>query len=231
MASHLYKALSPQVNVTMVNPRSLYGLNTSSDLIILAVADNAITEIAEKIKGTDTLVAHTAGSIPMSTLEKYFQNYGVFYPFQTFTKDVALDYSEIPVFIEASSIENAEKLKKVANLFTQHVHQADSEKRKQLHLASVFACNFTNAMARAAEIILKDGEMDFQVVVPLMKQTLGKLSLLSPVKAQTGPAQRGDSIVIENHLKMLADKPDLKKIYEDVSAFIINSKTKDCYEK
>ena len=220
VASHLYTALKEKTKVVLVNPRTLENLPDNSELILISVRDNAIHEVVNKLMPTNTIIAHTSGSIPMSVLEGKTKHFGVFYPLQTFTKDVEMPYDDIPVFIEGSNPYTVEMLKQFASLFSTNIREADSEGRKQLHLASVFACNFTNALAAIAEDLLKDSGIDFSALLPLMKQTVKKLGKLTPKEAQTGPARRRDTKVMETHLKMLESKPDLQKIYSLLSAQI-----------
>ena len=220
VALHLYKALKGKTDVALVNPHTMEGFPENTDITLISVSDNAIEEVSKKIPPSDAVIAHTAGSVPMEILSGQNKDYGVFYPLQTFTKDVDLNYKEIPVFIEGSSTEVTEKLKKTASLFSEDVREADSETRKKLHLASVFANNFTNALAGVSQDILKDTDITFSALIPLMKQTVNKLGFLSPREAQTGPAARGDSKVINSHLEMLRDKPELQEIYSKMSNLI-----------
>lgn len=221
VASHLYKALEGKTEVALVNPHTLEDLPAEADIILICVSDSAIKSVIERLPESDALVSHTAGSIPMEIFSEKFKNYGVFYPLQTFTKGIELDYKKIPVFIEGSSPEVSLKLKKLAASFSEDVREADSGKRKSLHLASVFACNFTNALAGIAEYILREADLDFSAIRPLMRQTLDKLENISPKMAQTGPAARGDFNVIDAHMKMLENHPELQEIYSNLSDYII----------
>lgn len=220
VAVHLYKALSDKVPTLLINPHTLEGLPKDADIILIAVADKAIEEVAGKIKNKNSVVAHTSGSIPMDVLKNVGKNIGVFYPLQTFSKGREINYKEIPLFLEGNSSEIIFKLKKLGSLFTNNIYEADSAKRKKLHLASVFACNFTNALASVSEKLLENTGYDFKVLHPLMKETIQKLETLSPGEAQTGPAVRKDEKVIEDHKKMLEDQPDLKLLYSIFSDYI-----------
>ena len=231
VASHLFNALKDKTNVCLVNPHTLEGFPMDPEIILISVSDNAIGEVLDKLPETSAIVAHTAGSIPMDILKDKTEKYGVFYPLQTFTKDTPLDYSEIPVFIEGSSPEIESKLRNLAALFSQNIHVASSEVRKNLHLASVFACNFTNALAGVSENILQDSGLSFKVLLPLMKQTLAKLENLSPKEAQTGPAVRGDTNVINAHLQMLESNPALQQLYLTLSHLINPSLNKTLFNK
>lgn len=220
VACHLFEALKDKEDVRLVNPRNLDGFPENPDIVLLCVSDNAIEEVAAKLPDTEAIVAHTSGSMPMATLNRFGDRAGVLYPLQTFTKGIELNYDEISVFIEGSSKETKEKLISLANLFSSDVREADSETRKKLHLASVFSCNFPNALAGISEELLKDTGIDFRVVLPLMKQTVKKLEKLSPKEAQTGPAVRGDNQVINKHLQMLNQNPKLREVYKQLTEII-----------
>lgn len=224
VATHLYAALQTKKKVCIVNPHTLKELPEEAELYLICTVDSAIGEIASKLPQTDAIIAHTSGSVPMKELEGINKNIGVFYPLQTFTKEIKLNYKEIPVLIEGSSPEVIEKLKNIALLFSEDVRTADSETRKKLHLASVFACNFTNAMAGISLDILQNSNLDFSILHPLIKQTVSKLSFLSPSEAQTGPARRRDNKVIETHISMLQERPDLQELYKLMTNIIQHDK-------
>lgn len=220
VASHLKKALEDKTEVMMINPHTLANIPDESEIIIICVSDKAISEVAGKLSYSDKIVVHTSGSVPMDILKATTSNIGVFYPLQTFSKGLEMNYDDIPVFIEASNPDTKERLKKLAALITEDIREADSETRKKLHLASVFACNFTNALARISEDLLKDSGLDFSTLLPLMRQTVKKLEKLSPSQAQTGPAVRKDKGIISTHLQMLENKPEIKRLYHDITNLI-----------
>lgn len=225
VASHLFKALSKAgADVCIVNSRTLEGLPSSTDVALIAVKDMAIAEVAARLKGKAGTIAHTSGSTPMEVLKDSAPAYGVFYPMQTFTKGVELDYSDIPFFIEGSDTATADTLSRIAASISDSVVAADSERRRLLHLASVFACNFSNHLVAIADEILKGDGMDYRMLLPLLRQTVKKLETLSPAEAQTGPAARLDFKIMNRHIEMLQDRPVLREIYEDLSADIIRSR-------
>ncbi|MCH5225581.1 MAG: DUF2520 domain-containing protein [Muribaculaceae bacterium] len=223
VASHLHKALEGITDVTIVNPHTLEELPEKNDIILISVADSAIVDVVNRLPPTDAVIAHTAGSIPMKAVEGKSPNFGVFYPLQTFSKDIPLDYSIIPIFIEGSTPKSIETLKRLAHLISNNVTIADSETRKRLHLASVFACNFTNALAGIGAQILAENGLDISTLLPLMRQTVEKLEKLTPQEAQTGPAARRDKTVVETHLKMLEFDPQLQNIYSLLSERIMKT--------
>lgn len=224
---HLSEAFKDKAEVINVNPHTLAGLDVDADLTIISVTDTVIPSILEHLPSLRGIVAHTSGSTGIEVLEKAecrkFNSYGVFYPLQTFTKGKALDYSKIPFFIEGSDDETEEKLMQVAEMVSGNVVRADSEKRKALHIASVFACNFANHLWTIAEDYLKAHDLDLSMLLPLIEETCGKIETLSPEKAQTGPAVRNDSLIISNHIEMLKkENNDNWRIYQMLSESIIN---------
>lgn len=188
-------------------------INVDADLYIIAVSDDAITDIAQKLCLKNQLIVHTAGSIPMSVFHGQFKNYGVIYPLQTFTRSREIQFHEVPVCIEANNPDNFEKLFRLAQLISRKVLSLNSEKRATLHLAAVFACNFVNHMYSVAEQILKKNDMDFSILHPLIIETAMKAVSMKPLDAQTGPAVRNNRNLMNKHLKMLEKDPALREIY------------------
>jgi len=165
---------------------------------------------------------HTAGSVSMAVFQEKKEKYGVFYPFQTFSKAKQLDFKKIPVFIEASHPEVEAVLCALASSVSNEVHQINSEQRLKLHIAAVFACNFVNHLYHVASDMLKSADLPFEVLKPLILETAGKVMQLTPEEAQTGPAKRNDTGVINKHLDALSESPDLRKIYQELSDMILN---------
>ena len=199
---------------------NLQSLNKDADLYLISVSDNAVEELTSQLSLKDKLTVHTSGSIPLEILNKVSVNHGVFYPLQTFSKSREVDFSNIPICVEANSAENLEKLKSVAKTLSNNIYEVDSEQRKVLHLAAVFACNFPNFMYTIADKILRDSDIDFDILRPLIKETAEKIQDVKPAEAQTGPAIRNDEKILSGHMEMLNDFPQLKELYKLISAEI-----------
>lgn len=191
-----------------------------ADLYFTALKDAAFHEVLSGTNLYGKTIIHCSGSLPMSALKEYTSSYGVFYPLQTFTRGVPVDFSQIPVFIESSSEEVKDKLTIMAGRLNAAVHYADSRQRLSLHIAAVFACNFVNHFYTVASAILEKHQLDFSLIHPLMKETLRKATVMPPFAAQTGPAVRFDTNIITRHLEALQGDPDLRNIYEIVSQHI-----------
>lgn len=191
-------------------------------LYIVSLKDTALVELLpEIILGKEKgLWVHTAGSIPMNVWEGQIERYGVFYPMQTFSKQRKVDFSDIPIFVESNSAEDTRFLKDIAAVLSERVYEATSEQRKSLHLAAVFTCNFTNHMYTLAADLLEKYELPFEVMLPLIDETARKVHELNPHLAQTGPAIRYDKNVINNHLQMLVDEPQIQELYRLISESI-----------
>lgn len=192
-----------------------------ADIVITAVSDDALPTVARKLAAhySDALLVHTAGSVPMNIWADAAANrYGVFYPMQTFSKGKSVDFSRLGIFIEASDDEGYMQLESLAGSLTRMVHRATSGQRAYLHIAAVFACNFTNAMySMAAELLEKEG-LPFGAMLPLIDETAAKLYHLAPSDAQTGPAARGDKEILARQRAMLDG--EYRDVYDLVSGYI-----------
>lgn len=219
VGSHLYNAFKEKFDTTLIDSRNPQNLNPS-DIAIVCVKDDAIKEVVQNLKGKARIIAHTSGSLPMEILNSYSTDYGVFYPLQTFTKNVDLCYHNIPFFIEGNNQHTVEVLRELANAISGKVKECSSEERKKLHLSAVFACNFSNALFTVAHKLLDSADISFDMLLPLIKQTVDKLDKLSPEAAQTGPAVRNDSFIISRHLEMLQNEPKLAEIYRLITELI-----------
>ena len=194
-------------------------LRDEADIYIFSVKDSVLCELISEVCKSrgDKLFLHTAGSMPMSCFEGKALHYGVFYPMQTFSKTKDVDFERIPVFIESNSIETEDVIRSLANKLTQRVIRLSSADRKYLHLAAVWACNFTNYCYTVASDILGEHGIPFDVMLPLINETTEKIQKISPKEAQTGPAVRGDRNVMSKQLELMNGKEDLQELYKMLS--------------
>jgi predicted short-subunit dehydrogenase-like oxidoreductase (DUF2520 family) len=194
------------------------------DLVVLCVTDSAISSISKDLS-PNSFVVHTSGSKPMNILSRH-AHHGVVYPFQTFSKDSNLAFSDVPVFLEADSDGSLLLLKEVAEQITRNVRVLNSEQRLKLHLAAVFANNFSNHMYTIAKEILDDAGIPFPILNHLIEETTFKaVRSGEPSTVQTGPAIRHNLDVMEQHKDILVNKPLWQKIYTFVSASIMERET------
>ena len=197
-------------------------LHKHAHIYICALKDDALLQLIPTLTkcNPDALWLHTAGSIPMGVWQNYADRHGVFYPLQTFSKHREVDFKEIPLFVEANNEDDRTLIDLLAHSLTDKVYHASSEGRKQLHLAAVFACNFTNHLYALADELLSKWGLPFEAILPLIDETAKKVHQLKPHEAQTGPAVRHDNEVMEKQRQMLADMPDVQQIYNMLSESI-----------
>ena len=190
----------------------------SADLIIVSINDDAISNIISQIK--NTAIVHTSGSIGLNVFKEQFSNYGVFYPLQTFNKEVDINISEIPFCIEGNSLEFEKQLTEIAKALSNNVVKMNSQQRKQLHIAAVFACNFSNHMYSIADDLLAKNDIDFKILLPLIRKTITNLESNKPKEVQTGPAKRKDAAIIQEHIATIKEK-EIKELYHKITTNII----------
>ncbi|MDD2798925.1 MAG: DUF2520 domain-containing protein [Bacteroidales bacterium] len=196
-------------------------IDETADLYIFSVKDDALPTVLGQMKPNNGLWVHTAGSVPISIFESYTDKFGAFYPLQTFSKKREVNFSLIPIYIESHSAKQLAHLKTLAHSISETVIEASSEQRKQIHLAAVFACNFTNRMYAIAAQLLEEKGLDFTQLLPLIDETASKVHELHPKDAQTGPAIRFDEKIINKHIDSLKDG-ELKLLYYSLSENIYN---------
>ncbi len=192
----------------------------ATDICIICVKDEVIEKVASKINLTNSLIVHTSGTTNMEVLSKHSQR-GVFYPLQSFNKNKDINFSDVPLCIEANTSENIKKLNSLAHILSSKVYHISSVQRKKIHLAAVFVNNFVNHLYTIGEDICNTNDIPFDLLHPLIQETAQKISSDSPLNLQTGPAIRKDTTTIEAHINMLSEKQ--KDIYTLLSSAITNT--------
>jgi len=198
-------------------------INITADIYIIAVNDDAISTVVKQLKLNNKIVVHTSGSVEMELLKSASKNYGVFYPLQTFSKNNKTNFETIPICIEASNKATLTTLLLLAKSISSNVQKINSEQRKVIHLAAVFACNFSNHLYTIASTILTSTNLSLNILKPLIEETANKIKNNSPAEMQTGPAMRDDKKTMDKHLKMLSDKKEYQKLYKLMSKSIKDS--------
>lgn len=191
-------------------------LRQDADFYLICMPDRAIGDVLDLIPSKAS-VAHTAGSVSIDVLARFARR-GVVYPLQTFTKGVAVDLRQVPLFIEGDTRTFAESI-------SDTVIEMSSADRLKLHLGAVLACNLVNALYAAAARV---SGVDFGLYKALIEQTARKAAgVADPADVQTGPAVRGDRQTVEKQHELLAGDENLQRIYDLISQRIweISKKT------
>lgn len=222
--------LANEIGVSYIT--DLQEINPNADLYILAVRDAAIEVVAEKIRRrldthfkhkAEPLVVHTSGATPTTLLQTFFKYYGVFYPLQTFSIDRPITFHTLPICVDAAQTSDLDVLFKLAKTLTPKVYHISNEQRQILHVTAVMVNNFSNHLYTIAHDILQQENIDFNILKPLINETVNKIQQHPPAAMQTGPAKRNDDSTIQRHLTYLKKYPDYRKVYEILTASILKS--------
>lgn len=239
VAQHLIKVMQIAANVNLVqvfarNKESVlhliaedkitsdYNAIKEADVYIISVSDNAIAEVAVNLPFQNRLVVHTSGTSELSVLDAKNRK-GVFYPLQTFSKSKEIDFTSIPICLEAENGEDFKTLQSLSQNISEKVFAISSKQRKSLHVAAVFVCNFVNHMYTIGNQICEEHNVPFEVLQPLIMETAQKISTLKPEDAQTGPALRNDTKTINKHLEFLQES-NYQELYKLLTQSIQNVK-------
>ncbi len=194
-----------------------------ADWLLLAVRDDAIGEVAAGLAPYvgQALATHTSGATPGTVLAPHFRRFGVFYPLQSFSSEREPDWSTIPLCVDAVDPSDLIFLEKMAIQLGARAWRINDEQRAALHVAAVFANNFVNHCYTVAEQLLAEKGLPFELLYPLMTETLAKALAHSPAQMQTGPARRGDQATLQRHLDLLAEHPEWQAMYNIISQSIL----------
>jgi len=211
--------LSTQVKAMATDDISQLPLK--ADAFILSVKDDVLPKlITQLIQGRENqFFFHTAGSVPMSVFGAV-PHHGVLYPMQTFSKERQVDFARVPIFIEGSDRQTQTMAHQLAETLSTQVFELSSEARRYLHLSAVFACNFSNHCYALSSCLLAKYGIPFSVMLPLIDETAEKVHTIAPQEAQTGPAVRYDTSVLNAQRAMLEDEPLMQQLYDLMSESI-----------
>ncbi|MDR2010150.1 MAG: DUF2520 domain-containing protein [Bacteroidales bacterium] len=219
---HIEKAgkLAKEINAEAIS--SIKDIDTDIDACFFMLSDTGIIETVGQMKKNNKILVHTAGSLSMNIFKSKTDNFGVFYPFQTFTKEMPIDFSNVPACLEASNRATFNFLKEIAEKLKCKVYEINEEKRQYLHLSGVFACNFMNHCIFLGNKVLEDHGIDREIIKPLLEQSFKKILAIGAEKSQTGPAKRNDKVIIDKHLELLKDDKRMSDIYKILTESIMN---------
>lgn len=198
----------------------LKSLVPDADAYIISVRDDVIADVIAATPDNGALWVHTSGSKPINLFAGHRKRYGVLYPMQSFSRQMVTPLDEVHFFIEACDALTLADVRLLGELLSRYVAEANSDQRRQLHVAAVFSCNFANHLWTLADEVLTDAGLSFNAMKPLIRTTVEKLDRLTPALSQTGPAVRHDAQVIDSHLAMLDG--DKREIYRMLTESIIN---------
>lgn len=189
------------------------------DLILLAVSDDAIAEVAAALPQTNAVVAHTAGALGYELLAPHVHG-GVLWPIQSLSHGAAMDLRDVPLVVDAKDDHTRKVLKDLSGRISEVVLELPLDQRQRVHLAAVLTSNLTVWLVREAQRLLREQKLPPSLLTPLWKATAAKVAMFGPDSALTGPARRGDVRTMEHHLELLKQDPDLHAVYSLLSGQI-----------
>ena len=195
-------------------------LDEDANIYLLAVTDDALYDLALDLRLQGALVIHTSGTTPLSVLKPISRRHGVLWSPQTFVRDIAMDYKRLPLCVEGCSPEVEVAIEELASAISTCVYHLDYEQRRRAHIASVMVSNFVGAVNAAAQEYMQANDLDFEMLRPLAEQTLRKWDYGNLWHQMTGPAIRHDDSTIAAQRRLLADHPDLLKMYDMMTEII-----------
>lgn len=209
------KELAVAINAKPIDDLNV--INSKSDIYIIAVKDDAIELVAQQLSANPTLknklVVHTSGAASSQLLAKHFKNYGIFYPLQTFSKNKKVSFKNIPICIDAPNKKDLKFIKKIGKRISNKVSVVNDTERAILHVAAVIVNNFTNHLFHLGQTIVEQENISFDLLKPLIEETVRKIEKNAPLEMQTGPARRGDQKTLKKHLTYLQKFPEYAHLY------------------
>lgn len=204
----------------------LTDLKNDVDVVLIAVNDDAIPEVVKQIRADSrSTILHTSGATPLHILDSFSYS-GVIYPPQSIKKDTFLDFKKLPLGIEANNKEVEQMLFSVFSELSSHLFHCNSQQRLALHISSVFVNNFSNTLYQIASDILKENELSFDLLKPIVLKTAEMIQDHAPSEVQTGPAVRNDTKTISTHLEFLKENTQWREIYQLLTDEIIKQSQK-----
>ena len=215
------KKLQKRLYNAEINPSFDFS-DSEAEIFFICISDDAIEEVAQEIAlPENAVIVHTSGSQSISKLGYVATEYiGVFYPLQTFTKNKQVEFDDIPILIEAEDSHTERTLKKLGKSISNQVFSVSSKDRLAIHIAAVFACNFTNHLFEVSDQILRKHGFKFSLLKPLIAETINKSLEIGPENAQTGPAVRGDMETLDQHMEYLNGN-EYQQVYRMITDLIL----------
>ncbi|WP_084708632.1 Rossmann-like and DUF2520 domain-containing protein [Hymenobacter norwichensis] len=194
------------LNLTAIPPADVY---------LLAVPDTAVPEVLAQAQfPTGALVAHTSGTVPLKVFAGLASiRGGIFYPLQTFSMGRNVDWRTVPLCIEAADAESEATLLALAGTLSEQAQLVATPQRQAIHIAAVFACNFTNHLFGISHALLQEQQLPLHLLAPLLHETVEKALAFPPFTVQTGPAARHDTPTLARHQTALVNHPGWLELY------------------
>ena len=206
---------SPIVGLLSTRELSLDQLAVDSDLILIAVSDAAIAELAQRIPPTSAVIFHCSGS--MTSVRGGFS----LHPLRALPPlGAESDLRDTLLVFEGAHREIAQRIADAAHA---RLAEIAPERKPLYHAGAVFGANYVAALLDIAEELMREAGVENvrDDLVALTRSAVDNWARTTGPQRFTGPAARGDAAVIEQHLRALAARPDLAEIYRRLADAIV----------
>ncbi len=194
-------------------------LARDSELLLVAVSDRAINQVAEAVPETEALVFHASGAL--LSVRGGFS----LHPLKSLPP-VGLP-SDLKNTLLVFEGEHRRTAKLIAAAVGARFCEVAPEQKPLYHAAAVFGSNYVAAVADIAERLMTAAGVDNarEDLVALATSALENWRLHGDAKRFTGPAARGDREVMERHAAALAGDPQVAQLYELLAEQIVLGST------
>lgn len=210
--------LADRIEAQPINDLST--LHTNANIYIIAISDDALFDIACDLRLGNALVLHTSGATPINVLKPISKRYGVLWSPQSFVRDVALEYNELPFCIEGCNKKTEDDIEEFIGMISSHIYRTTHQQRQYLHLASVFVNNFTNGLYAVAQILCEKHHVPFEILYPIILTTAKRVQWGDVRYQLTGPAVRGDEKTLNAHRRLLAENTQMLEVYDEFTRLL-----------
>jgi predicted short-subunit dehydrogenase-like oxidoreductase (DUF2520 family) len=194
------------------------------DVLILAVPDRRIAEVAKKVRPVDrTVVIHLSGSQGLEVLAPHLRRASMHPLMPLPNPEVGAVRLGAGATFAVAGDPMAEELARSIGGRTVVV---PDENRAAYHAAACIAANHVVALMGQVERVAQSIGLDLDVFLGLSRAALADVEALGPVAALTGPASRGDSTTLARHRAALS--PEERDAYDACAALAARLAAQRC---
>lgn len=183
-----------------------------ADLLLVAVSDRAIDEVADQIPPTDSILFHASGSC--TAVRDGFS----LHPLKALPPvGEPSDLRDTLLVFEGHHREVAQA---IAHALGARFAEVTKEQKARYHAGAVFGSNYVALMLDIAAGLLgiPDAKRD---LAALAASAIDNWQLHDGARRFTGPAVRGDFATIERHLAALENDPATAALYRELASRIV----------
>jgi predicted short-subunit dehydrogenase-like oxidoreductase (DUF2520 family) len=178
-----------------------------AELVLLAVPDAAISEVAQRVP-IGPWLAHVSGATSLAALDPHARRFSV-HPLQTLTRERGPEQLDGAWAAVTAETDEARAMARwLAEALGLHAFDLADADKPLYHAGAAMASNFLVTLHHAAARLLAETDAPPEALLPLMTRTIENGFVL------TGPIARGDWSTVEAHLRALEERaPDLVPLY------------------